>query len=387
MSSARPRFFALVCALVAGAFSTAMSAPASDHLIYLGTYTRDGSQGIYSVRLDDQTGALSAPLLAAEVRNPTFLAAHPNGRVLYALTEVPDDAGGMSGGIAAFTIDAAAGKLTLLNRQPTGGGSVTHLVADDTGRELVAVSYGAGYVVSFPLEADGRLGARGSFLPHAGPLGPNKIRQDKPHAHSATLSPDNRFVFVADLGLDRVLAYRLDPAHAALTPHEPAFLAVTPGSGPRHSKFSADGRFFYVLGEIDGSVTTCAYDAVRGIATPIQHLSTLPVDFKITNDDRAAEIRLHPNGRFVYASNRGHDSIAVFARDAATGRLTLVEITPSGGKAPRNFALSRDGRWLVAAHQDTNNLTVFRVDAETGRLTATTATATVPRAVCVYFAN
>jgi 6-phosphogluconolactonase len=357
----------------------------AEHLIFIGTYTAAGSRGIYALRLNDATGALSTPQVAAELANPTFLALHPNGRVLYSIGEAGTVDGKPAGIVSAYTLEAATGQLTLLNQQPSGGISLTHLAVDTTGRMLVAVSYGGGYVVSFPLAADGRIGARVSRLDHQGPLGPNPSRQDKPHAHSITISPDDRFGFVADLGLDRVFSYRLDPATATVTPNDPAFTTITPGAGPRHCKFSADGKFFYVLGEIDGSVTSCTYDAAHGVATPFQHISTLPEGFKVLDPDRAAEIRIHPNGRFVYASNRGHDSIAVFARDPATGRLTLVEITPCGGKEPRNFALSPDGQWLVCAHQNSNTIAVFRVDPATGRLTQVGGTVSVPTPICVLF--
>ena len=365
-----------------------MLLPLASLLIFVGTSTpKDGaSRGLYAVRLDPATGALRAVVVAAETPNPTFLALHPAGHVLYALGEGLAPDGKVTGGVAAFGYDTVSGKLMPLNARGTGGGGTTHLVADATGRMLVTVSYGAGYVASFPLAADGRLGERTSFISHEGPLGPNKSRQEKPHPHSVTLSPDNRFAFVADLGLDRVFSYRLDPAAGTLTPNDPAFITVTSGSGPRHTKFSRDGRFFYILGEIDGSVTVCAYDDARGTGTPIQHISTLPAGFVVTDPDRAAEIRVHPNGRFVYASNRGHDSIAVFARDAADGTLALVELTPCGGKHPRNFELSPDGRWLVCANRDSDNLVSFKVDPATGRLTATGHTASVPKPVCVLFA-
>ena len=367
--------------------TTTMSA--ASPLIFIGTYTTKDvpSKGIYAVRLDTATGALSEPVVAAETPNPTFLTWRPDGRVLYALGEGPGPDGRSDGGVAAFAFDAASGKIALLNSRGTGGGgSTTMLATDATARMLVTVSYGAGYVASFPLAADGRLGERATLLIHTGPLGPNQIRQDKPHPHSVTISPDNRFALVADLGLDRVLVYRLDPATGTLTPHDPAFIATPPGTGPRHTKFSRDGRFFYILNEIDGSISACAYDAARGAGTPIQHISTLPAGFKVTDPDRAAEIRLHPNGRFVYASNRGHESIAVFAIQA-DGTLQLVEITPCGGQHPRNFALSPDGNWLVCANQNSNNLVVFKVDAATGRLTATGHTAAVPQPVCVLFAG
>lgn len=368
-------------------FTLTSSMSAASQLIFIGTYTpKDGaSKGIYAVELDLATGALGTPSLAAETTAPTFLAWRPDHRVLYALGEGPQPDGKNGGGVAAFVFDGS-GKLTRADSRGTGGGgNTTMLSTDATGQMLVTVSYGAGYVASFPLEADGRIKPAASLLPHAGPLGPNKIRQDKPHPHSVTISPDNRFAFVADLGLDRVLAYRLDPAAGTITPHDPAFITTPPGAGPRHTKFSRDGKFFYILNEIDGSISACAYDAAKGAGTPIQHISTLPAGFKVTDPDRAAEIRIHPNGKFVYASNRGHESIAVFSVNA-DGTLKLVEITPCGGKHPRNFELSPDGHWLVCANQDTDNLVSFKVDANTGRLTATGHAVTVPKPVCVLFA-
>ncbi len=363
-----------------------MLVPLASLLIFVGTYTpKDGaSRGIYAVRLDPATGALTGPALAAETPNPTFLALHPGGCGLYALGVGAAPDGTPAGGVAAFGYDSTSGRITPLNTRGAASGNTTHLAADHTGRMLITLSYGAGYVASFPLAADGRIGERASLIVHQGPLGPNKSRQDKPHPHSVTLSPDNRFAFVADLGLDRVLCYRLDPAAGTLTPHDPAFIAVQPGAGPRHTKFSRDGRFFYILGEIDGSVTVCAYDAARGAGTPVQHISTLPAGFVVTDPDRAAEIRVHPNARFVYTSNRGHDSIAVFAVQP-DGSLSLVELTPCGGKHPRNFNLSPDGAWLVCANMDSNNLVSFKVDPATGRLTATGHILSVPQPVCVLF--
>lgn len=360
----------------------ASRAHARDYVALLGTYTGDGSRGIYLVRLDAGTGALSTPELAAELPHPEFLALHPNGRVVYALTRV-DGPGGSSGAVAAFELDRASARLTPLNVESTGRGSLTHLAVDATGRMLVAASYGGAYVVSFPLAPDGRVGARASLLAHDGPPGPNRARQDAPHPHSVTISPDNRFAFVADLGLDRVFAYRLAPEAGTIAPHEPPFFSVAPGAGPRHSKFSSDSRSFYVLDELDGTVTACRYDDARGVAEPFQRVSTLPDDF--TGRNTTSEIRMHPNGRFAYTANRGHDSLAVFARDPDTGALSRVEIVPTGGRNPRNFALTPDGAWLLCAHQDSNNLTVFRVDAATGRLAATAATAEVSTAVCVLF--
>ena len=356
---------------------------ASSHDFFIGTYTKDGSRGIYATRLDARSGALSSPSLAAETANPNFLASSPRGEFLYALQEVCTPEGKPGGGVSAFTIDPTTRALAPLNSVATGGASVSHLALDATQRMLIAVSYGGGYIVSFALLADGRIGTPSRLIAQKGQLGPNPTRQDRPHPHSVTLSPDQRFALVADLGLDAVFSYRVDAAAATLTPNDPPFARCTPGCGPRHGAFSRDGRFFYVLGEIDGSVTACTYDAASGEVKPFQHITTLPPGFKVADSDRAAEVRVHPNGRFLYASNRGHDSIAVFAVDAATGALTTVELTPCGGKAPRNFALTADGAWLVCAHQDSGTLCSFSVNPATGKLIRVPGVVHVPQAVCV----
>ena len=357
---------------------------AASQLIFIGTYTPkdNSSRGIYAVRLDTVTGALSQPVPAAETPNPTFLALQPAGQVLYALNETDSVNGRPGGGATAYRIDATAGTLTKMNFQPTGGISCASIGTDHAGKSLALISYHGGQITSFPLAADGGIGPRASYLQTTGKLGPNTGRQDAPHPHSVTFSPDDRFAYVCDLGLDRIFCYKLDRATAALTPA--GEFATAPGAGPRHSKFSADGKFLYVINELGGTIVTYACDPETGALTAKQTVSTLPAGYKGTSI--CAEIRLHPNGRFVYGSNRGHDSIAVFARNATDGTLTPVEIVPSGGAHPRNFALSPDGAWLVCANRDSNNLVVFKVDASTGRLTATGHTATVPQAVCVLFA-
>lgn len=357
-----------------------MLLPLASLLIFVGTYTpKDGaSRGIYAVRLDPVTGALGAAEVAAATPNPTFLAAHPNGRVFYALGE--SETGGAA---ASFALDAATGKLTLLNKEASGGGGFCYIGLDATSRVLVGISYGSGQVSSFPVGPDGRLGPVATLLKTTGTPGPNKGRQDAPHAHSATFSPDNRFVYVCDLGLDKILRYRVDPRTGQLALGGET--ATTPGAGPRHSKFSGAGRFFHVINELDSTITTYDCDPATGNLTPKQTISTLPADFKGTSI--CAEIRVHPNGRFVYGSNRGHDSLAVFARDAATGKLAPVEVVPSGGGHPRNFSITSDGNWLVCANRDSDNLVSFRIDAVTGRLTPTGHATTVPKPVCVLFAD
>lgn len=352
-------------------------------LIFVGTYTpKDGaSRGIYAIRLDPATGAFSAPVVAAETPNPTFLAWHPDGRTLYALGESGTVNGKAGGALVAFRADAAAGTLTPLNTEATGGIGLAHVAIDATGHTAAVASYHGGHVATFPIQADGSLAPRASFLPQEGPLGPNAKRQDKPHPHSVTFSPDNRFAYACDLGLDRIFVYRHDPATGSFAPTGAA--ATGPGAGPRHSKISVDGRFLYAISELGGTIEAFTRDAATGALTRLQAVSTLPADF--TGDNLCAEIRLHPNGRFVYGSNRGHDSLAVFARDPERGTLTFVERVPCGGRHPRNFALSPDGTWLVCANRDSDNLVSFRVEPATGRLTPTGHQAAVPQAVCVLF--
>jgi len=356
------------------------------HLIFFGTYTLGNSRGIYEASLDGATGTLSTPVLAAETPNPSFLALHPNHRFLYAHCDLGTTADGKVGGaIRAFALDPASGRLTVLNTVATGDPFCSNVAVDPTGRVLMTVSGSGGHIFSFPIEPDGSLGPRAARLRNDGPPGPVVTRQQKTYPHSSTFSPDDRFVMVADLGLDRVFAYRCDLATAVLEPLDRPYAQFKPGTGPRHSKFSADGRFFYVVGELANTVTACAYDAPTGRVTPFQTLSTIPAGYKA--ETTSSEIRIHPNGRFVYAASRGADCIAVFARDFESGRLTPVEIVPSGGHFPRNFALSPDGRWLVCGHQESGNATVFRVDPATGRLARAPSTQMVPEAICVLFVN
>lgn len=349
---------------------------ASTHTLFLGTYTRTGgSRGIYSLRLDGDTGALTEPVVAAEAVDPAWLALTPDKKFLYAIH-------GSEAQAIGFAVDGASARLTPL---PAAAAPQTnppsHLAVDATGRVLLAANYRDGYVAAIAIRKDGTLGVP-TITRHEG-KGTHPTRQEKPHPHSFTIAPDNRHAIVCDLGVDKVFSYAIDPANAKLTPANPPFVAAEPGAGPRHFKFSVDGRHAYAINELANTLTAYDYDAARGALTPRQSISTLPADFKGANT--TAEVRVHPNGKFLYGSNRGHDSIAVFAIDGATGKLSLVEIVPCGGKNPRNFALSPDGRWLVCGHQDTPVITVFRVDGATGRLTRTEHTAKVPTCVCVLF--
>jgi 6-phosphogluconolactonase len=350
------------------------------HHLFIGTYSQKDSKGIYAVEFDAATGRLSAPTLAAATRNPSFLALSPDRKHLYAVSESEAMA-------VAFNVSAEHAQLTALQEpQPARGKAPCHLVVDATGRTLLVANYHTGIVASLAIQPDGTLGAPGSVIERTG-SGPDRERQSTAHAHCVVLSPDNRFVFSCDLGLDKIFAYRLDAATATLSPAATPFTATAPGSGPRHFAFAPDGRHAFVITEMGGTITSFGYDAANGALTALDTQSTLDPHSDFHGKNGSAAIRVHPNGRFVYGSNRGPDNLAVFAFDAATGRLTPVEFVPSGGKSPRDFVLSPDGCWLIAAHQDSDSLTVFRVDPQSGRLTRTAATATISMPVCVMFAD
>jgi 6-phosphogluconolactonase len=347
-------------------------------LVYVGTYTGKGGKGIYRFAFDAARGTLEPAGVTTGTIDPSFLAFHPAGTHLYAVNEmVPDPVGEVS----AFQIDPGDGGLTLLGRLPTGGGHPCHVVVDGQARVLVATNYSSGSVAVFRLAADGSLAERTQLLQHEGASVDPK-RQKGPHAHSAALDAAGRFAHVCDLGIDRVVRYRIDAARARLEPAPPA-VALAPGSGPRHFAFAADGRFAYVINEIASTVTALAHDPAFGELRPLQTLSTLPGDW--SGASTCADIHIHPNGRFLYGSNRGHDSIAVFARDPATGLLGGRGHVPTQGKSPRNFAIDPAGRYLLAANQNSASIVTFAIDPQTGGLTPTGAVADVPGPVCVKF--
>jgi 6-phosphogluconolactonase len=360
-------------------------APANGkYFVYVGTYTEEGSKskGIYAYRFDPAAKEITAIGLVAETINPSFVAVHPNHRFLYAVNEVGKYKGQSSGAVSAFAIDHVTGKLTLLNEVPSRGADPCYITLDKSGKHVLVANYTGGSVAVFPVLDDGRLGDASAFVQHQG-HGTNPERQERPHAHSIDLSPDNHFALVDDLGLDQVIAYRFDPANGSLTPNEPAFAKVEAGAGPRHLAFHPNGKFAYVINEMHSTVTVFAYDSTGCALRSLQTISTLPPGFTGQNDD--AEVQVHPSGKFLYASNRGHDSIAVFAIDPTKGTLTLVEDIPTRGQTPRSFEIDPTGSLLFAANQKSNNIVVFRIDAGTGRLTATGQVLEVDSPVCVKF--
>jgi len=352
--------------------------------LYAGTYTNDagndGSQGIYLSELDTRSGVVSEPQLAAKVTNPSFLAIHPSRKYLYSVSELSKFEGRKGGAITAFAIDHVHGTLTPLNHQSSVGSGPCHLVVDRLGKNVLVANYGSGSVACLPIAADGRLGPETSFIQHRG-SGANPERQQSPHAHSINLDAEGRFAVAADLGLDKVFIYRFDATSGKLTPNEPAFVKVAPGSGPRHFAFHPGGRFGYVISEMANTVTALAYDAEKGSLTEIQVISTLPADF--TGTSYTAEVQVHPSGKFLYGSNRGHNSVAIFAIEPGTGKLSAVGFVPTQGKNPRNFAIDPTGAFLLAENQDSNTIVVFRIDPQTGALRPTGQTVGLPKPVCI----
>jgi 6-phosphogluconolactonase len=354
------------------------SAVAADSLdFYIGTYTKPGgSLGIYRGSLDTKTGALKVEGLAGEATNPSFLAIHPNGRFLYAAIE----RGG--GAVGAFAIDKD-GSLRRINDDSTKGAGNCHVFVDASGKNVLAANYGSGSIASLPIRDDGSVGPATAFVQHTGKSVDPK-RQGEPHAHSIYVNGD--FAYTCDLGTDDVFVYRFDPAKGTLAPNDPPSGKVPPGSGPRHLAFHPKGGFAYVNNEMTSAVTAFASDAEKGTLTALQTISTLPEGYADAAKNSTAEIFCHPGGRFLYVSNRGHNSIAVFAI-GADGRLTAVQHAPANVKIPRGFAISPDGNWLVAAGQNSNTLASHRIDPSTGKLTPASEVAGVSAPVCVVFAN
>jgi 6-phosphogluconolactonase len=354
----------------------------AETLVYFGTYSGAKSKGIYLSRFDEATGKLTAPELAATTKNPSFLAVHPNGRFLYAVGELSGATGLRAGAVAAFRIDPKSGQLTPINRQPSGGGGPCHLSVDPTGKCILTANYGSGGVGLLPIKDDGSVGAPCVAIQHHG-SSVNPQRQAGPHAHFITPDPANRFALACDLGLDQVLVYKFDPAQCTLVANEPPAASIQPGSGPRHVVFHPKGRFVYLISEISSTITALTYDEKLGVLKEFQTVSTLPADFK--GSSSGAEIQIHPSGKFLYGSNRGHDSIAVFAIEAKSGKLTCLGYESTGGKIPRHFTFDPSGKWVVAENQDSNDVVVFKADAKTGRLTLTSERIEVGTPVCAVF--
>lgn len=371
----------LIVCLGLAAFGNGSRVLAAEYRVFVGTYTGKESRGIYSFSLDASKERIGALGLAAEAENPSFLAIHPNRRFLYAVNEVNEFDGEASGAVVAYQI-RPDGSLLFLNQAATGGGAPCHLVVEATGNFLLVANYNGGSVSVFRLGGDGLIGERTELVQHLG-SGKHPRRQRRPHAHSVNLDVGNRYVAVADLGVDKVFVYPLDVATGRLRLAKAGAVSLPPGSGPRHFAFHPRGKLAFVNGELSSSLASLRWDSAAGTLELLDRKSTLPADFVGSNS--TAEVRCHPNGRFVYVSNRGHDSIAVFGVDAATGRLTLIEREPTQGQTPRHFGISPCGDYLLAANQKSNSIVVFRIDSESGKLEAAGLKVEVPTPVCVQF--
>ncbi|HEY8597256.1 MAG TPA: lactonase family protein [Thermomicrobiales bacterium] len=351
---------------------------------YVGCYTspdRGGrGEGIGIFRVDPASGEWRGVGVASGVANPSFLALHPDGNTLYCV-----HGGNDHSRVSAFARDRATGALTLLNSQPSGGRNPVHLSFEPTGRLLVVANYTEGTVAALPVAADGTLRAPGRILKLTGTLGPDPVEQASPHPHHSPYDPAGGFVVVPDKGLDALFVYRPDVVSGTIAPHEPPSVATNGGAGPRHIAFAPNAPYAYVINELDSTVTTYAYDAAAGTLEALQTISSLPDDF--TGKNSGAEIEVAPSGRFVYLSNRGHDSIGVFAVSAHDGTLTPRAWTPTGGATPRFFALDPAGIFLYAANQDSDTIVTFRVDAAAGRLTATGQVVSSGSPCCIVFAD
>ena len=370
--------------LTALILSTGLVQAANDQLVYVGTYTSgkpNGSKGIHVFGLDSSTGKVEPMGLAAEAKNPSFVAISPNKKFLYAVSE----GDGKEGGVSAFSIDQSTGKLTFINKQSSKGGGPCHVSVDATGKVAMVANYGSGHIASLPINADGSLGEAASSYLQGPASNVDAGRQKGPHAHSINRAPDNRFAFACDLGCDKVFIYKLDPATAKLTPNEPAFASTPPGSGPRHFAFHPSGKFAWANNEMTLTVTGFTYNADKGALTPIETVPTLPPGVEVIRAYSTAETQAHPNGKFVYVSNRGHNTIACYTVDQNTGKLTFIEAAPSIVKVPRNFGIDASGKWLIAGGNSGGGIAVFSIDQETGKIKPTGQQFEVDAAVCVKF--
>lgn len=354
----------------------AVPALARDMFVFIGSHGKGPNIGFSLAHFDTVTGRVTTPTFLQEAVAPAYFVITPDGKRLYTCNSSPGST------VSAYAIDAKTAKLTLLNQKPSGGGEPCFVCLDATAKFLLVANYEAGSIASFALKADGSIGERTAFVQHTG-SSVNPTRQTQAHAHSIRVDPSNRFVLAADLGVDKVFVYRFDPGTGAIHANNPPFAAVPPGAGPRHLAFHPSGRWLYLINEMGSSIIRFGWDSQRGALTPFETVSTLPEGSPVTNT--GAEILVHPGGKFVYATNRGHNSVAVFSIQAETGRLTLVQHISTRGKTPRNCEFDPTGKWLLVTNQDSDNAVVYRIDPGTGRLTQTGEPIPVPAPFCVRF--
>jgi 6-phosphogluconolactonase len=369
--------------LGASAATGGVSARAREMLVYVGTYTSGRSEGVYVYRLDLSDGSLKHAATTNGVTNPSYLALDRARRRLYAVEEVEEFGGAKSGAVAAFEVSATDGSLRFINRQPSMGGAPCYLTTDARGRFVLVANYSGGNVAVLPLTKGGGLGAASDVRQDSG-SGPNRERQEGPHAHCVVLDPSGAHAYACDLGTDKVMIYDFDARRGKLKPGSQPSADLKPGAGPRHITFDRAGRFAYVLNELDCTVTALSRDASTGALRELESRALLPADFEGANT--AADVHLTPDGRFLYCSNRGHDSIARFRVDARTGTLAPSGHTPTLGSTPRNFAVDPTGRFLLVANQKSDSVVTFRIDAATGALASAGSAAEIPSPVCLKLA-
>ncbi len=351
---------------------------------YVGTYGTGQNGGIYFCRLNSRTGEILLKEKIIGIDNPSFLAISKENHFLYTVNEVAETNGNPGGAVSSFAIDPENGNLRYLNRQLTIGGSPCYISIDNTGRFILLANYSGGNVTILPVLKDGKLGKHIESVQHTGQR-INPDRQSAPHPHSIVVSADNHFVFVPDLGLDKILIYRFDQDKGTLRPNDTPHVSLKPGAGPRHFTFHPDGKFAYVINELNSTVTAFLYDSTEGRLNEIQTVSTLPEDY--TGINYCADIHIHPAGKYLYGSNRRHNSIAIFTINQETGILARAGYEQTQGDFPRNFAVEPLGKFLLVANQRSNNIISFRIDAETGDLNPTGYTIEIPEPVCIKFMN
>lgn len=363
---------------------SAVTAQSGKEIIYVGTYSLRGSEGIYVFEFDRRAVTIKPLQSVSNVKSPSFLAIHPSGKYLYSVNEAAEAGPSNAGAVSAYAIDAATGKLSFLNGQSSLGRGPCHISIDETGKTAFISNYGGGNLAVLPIDVDGTLGAATDSVQHAG-SGPNTKRQEKPHVHSATVAPDNRFIYVADLGTDKLHIYETDAKKGTVKPASTPYVTVKPGSGPRHFTVHPNGKFAYLVEELTSSVAVFSRNAQTGAMTLLSDgVKTLPADF--SGENTSADIHIDPSGRFLYQSNRGRNALTLFSI-GSDGKLTSLGDEPTRGKTPRNFMIDPKGEFIFVAHQDSDNITLFKRDQKTGKLTYTGQSISVPAPVCVIMAG
>jgi 6-phosphogluconolactonase len=359
-----------------------MGFSAQDFILYVGTYTRGKSEGIYLYRMNSSSGELKPISIAKGVSNPSYLAIDAQRKFLFSVNEVSEFSGKKTGAVTAFAIDQRTGELKKLNQQPSHGTSPCYVTVDPSGKFLLVANYGSGSLAVLPIKSDGSLGESTDVVQHQG-SGQNPRRQEGPHAHCIVVDRSGRFAFAADLGIDKVMIYRFDAKTGKLIANSPQFAQTKAGAGPRHFTIHPGGKFAYVINEMDSTLTAFAYDNSKGVLKELQTVSTLPEGFQGNNS--CADVHVHPSGKFLYGSNRGHDSIVAFTIDESSGKLSHIAHESTQGKTPRNFGIDPTGTFLLAANQNSDTVVTFRIDQKTGVLKPAGQVTEVPTPVCLKF--